>query len=328
MAHVGPDTQPSSNPDQKIPPQRNCHSGSCLEAGFVPRGSDNGQQQPSQHNISQSQHSQGRIKDVAGGGHEGMDDGAMGKTKGQKVCECGTVGGEALVSWRCPHQHTLAWLDEQSHQQQQKLQQPPQHNILGSRDDERDADSAQTTSNGKKVRSPHFSDYCEGQSAPSNTQANPKVVSIDSSFYPSLLAPPGLAYCPPLNNGHAMRADGNEVDDVKPIDLSLKSKPSASPKLTSVYIEELKCKLALIRHFGVLNPQSFLAQHKYNYSDERRFTCDICPKAFKRKEALTEHRRLHTGEKPFECDKCFKRFSYRGSHYRHTHIHCPMLGKL
>ncbi|XP_069160788.1 zinc finger E-box-binding homeobox protein zag-1-like [Procambarus clarkii] len=285
MAHVGPDTQPSSNPDQKIPPQRNCHSGSCLEAGFVPRGSDNGQQQPTQHNISQSQHSQGRIKDVAGGGHEGMDDGAMGETKGQKVCECGTVGGEALVSW----------------------------------DDERDTDSAQTTSNGKKVRSPRFSDYCEGQSAPSNTQANPKVVSIDSSFYPSLLAPPGLAYYPPLNNGHAMRANGNEVDDVKPIDLSLKSKPSASPKLTSVYIEELKCKLALIRHLGVLNPQSFLAQHKYNYSDERRFTCDICPKAFKRKEALTEHRRLHTGEKPFECDKCFKRFSYRGSHYRHTH---------
>ncbi|XP_069168375.1 zinc finger protein pat-9-like [Procambarus clarkii] len=111
------------------------------------------------------------------------------------------------------------------------------------------------------------------QSAPSNTQANPKVVSIDSSFYHFLkLASPGLAYYPPLNNDHAMRADGNEVDD-----------------------------------------------------DEHRFICDICQKVYKRKEALTEHRRLHTGEKPFECDKCFKRFSYRGSHYRHKQKHCPVL---
>ncbi|XP_042230419.1 zinc finger E-box-binding homeobox protein zag-1-like isoform X2 [Homarus americanus] len=80
------------------------------------------------------------------------------------------------------------------------------------------------------------SSYAPTSYAPPTSQANSKALSI-SSYYPSLLAGPGLVY--PLQNGRASPtpadgADGN--DDDQPLDLSTKkSSPSASPKPASVY---------------------------------------------------------------------------------------------
>lgn len=95
-----------------------------------------------------------------------------------------------------------------------------------------------------------------------------------------------------------------------------------------------------------------LEAHKTKHIGERRFICDICPKAFRLKQHLvvhlkthvdekdkkqiecticnkrfslkshlTLHLKYHTGDKAFLCQYCSKRFVHRGDLNRHIKIH-------
>jgi len=50
----------------------------------------------------------------------------------------------------------------------------------------------------------------------------------------------------------------------------------------------------------------------------KRFTCDICNKAFTRRQDMTSRKRIHSGEKPYICDVCFRAFTHSGSLANHS----------
>ena len=50
--------------------------------------------------------------------------------------------------------------------------------------------------------------------------------------------------------------------------------------------------------------KSGLNRHERTHTEEKRFVCLICGKAFQTKHKLKRHERRHTGEKPFACTKC------------------------
>uniref|UniRef100_A0A182SUB6 C2H2-type domain-containing protein n=1 Tax=Anopheles maculatus TaxID=74869 RepID=A0A182SUB6_9DIPT len=72
---------------------------------------------------------------------------------------------------------------------------------------------------------------------------------------------------------------------------------------------------------AALKRKDHLTRHKLSHIPDRPHICSICLKSFKRKEQLTLHIVIHTGEKKHICGECGKGF-YRKDHLRkHTRSH-------
>ncbi|CAG0884891.1 unnamed protein product [Cyprideis torosa] len=54
---------------------------------------------------------------------------------------------------------------------------------------------------------------------------------------------------------------------------------------------------------------------------QRRFSCDLCPAAYKKLDHLLVHKRRHEGVRPFPCETCGKSFTVRSSLIAHQRIH-------
>ena len=67
----------------------------------------------------------------------------------------------------------------------------------------------------------------------------------------------------------------------------------------------------------------FLAKHRLTHSEERRYHCNICGKAFKRQDHLNGHLLTHRSTKPFAChvDGCGKSYCDARSLRRHKENH-------
>jgi len=70
-------------------------------------------------------------------------------------------------------------------------------------------------------------------------------------------------------------------------------------------------------------------ENEHKALEERRFTCDICSKAFIDNAALKRHMMIHTGLKPFQCSDCGKQFTmghklaeHRRNHTGETPFEC------
>ena len=51
------------------------------------------------------------------------------------------------------------------------------------------------------------------------------------------------------------------------------------------------------------------------------YQCDLCEKAFPRKNYLIQHKDKHTGEKPYHCNHCEESFSQTIILKEHNEIH-------
>jgi len=65
-----------------------------------------------------------------------------------------------------------------------------------------------------------------------------------------------------------------------------------------------------------------LNEHKRNtHNATRKYSCDICPKAFLNSKGLESHKLIHSGEKPFKCDTCGATFRQKGALVTHKRLH-------
>lgn len=82
-------------------------------------------------------------------------------------------------------------------------------------------------------------------------------------------------------------------------------------------VKVLKC-----RHCDQLYPSQYaLKAHMITHSNQRRFPCDKCGIAFKRKHALVEHcQAVHCTEKKFQCSNCGQTFAVK----RYLDAHCKL----
>ncbi|XP_027553025.1 transcriptional repressor CTCFL isoform X1 [Neopelma chrysocephalum] len=62
---------------------------------------------------------------------------------------------------------------------------------------------------------------------------------------------------------------------------------------------------------------SNLKRHLKTHSDEKRYLCHLCPKAFRTATLLHNHVNTHTGTKPYKCSECDTAFVTRGELSRH-----------
>lgn len=72
----------------------------------------------------------------------------------------------------------------------------------------------------------------------------------------------------------------------------------------------------------VFPTEQILEQHRVTaHAMDMVFTCDYCPKKFKKKSHRAVHMRIHTREKPYECNYCGRKFSLSGNLKRHKMVH-------
>lgn len=83
-----------------------------------------------------------------------------------------------------------------------------------------------------------------------------------------------------------------------------------TPIINCKFLQFVDC--LLFRRFicdicnAALKRKDHLTRHKQSHNSERPFVCTVCMKAFKRKEQLTLHFVIHSGEKRHVCNECGK----------------------
>lgn len=58
-----------------------------------------------------------------------------------------------------------------------------------------------------------------------------------------------------------------------------------------------------------------------NYTKNYSHICEICGKAFSKKDHVRRHKLVHTGERPYICEICGTTFSHKSHLNRHRLIH-------
>lgn len=66
---------------------------------------------------------------------------------------------------------------------------------------------------------------------------------------------------------------------------------------------------------------STLSQHRAIHSADRPYICELCDKTFNRVSTLISHRKTHTNEKPHQCHLCHKAFHQKGNLRNHIFTH-------
>lgn len=74
---------------------------------------------------------------------------------------------------------------------------------------------------------------------------------------------------------------------------------------------------------AIENDASFMDVLRSDGDENRRYPCDMCDKAYKRKAHLNRHRVLHTGERPYICEVCNNRFKRSEDRMKHIRVHHP-----
>nr|CAD7201696.1 unnamed protein product [Timema douglasi] len=66
--------------------------------------------------------------------------------------------------------------------------------------------------------------------------------------------------------------------------------------------------------------EQHLSQHLRTH-DGKQWACEVCNKLFTTKYFLKKHKRLHTGEMPYTCSTCQKTFTFQQSYHKHLLYH-------
>jgi uncharacterized Zn-finger protein len=99
----------------------------------------------------------------------------------------------------------------------------------------------------------------------------------------------------------------------------LKNSTTTLPNKTNINVEEKNeseaCEDTIIA-------QPLIQQKPYKmHTPDRRFRCDRCDSAYKKRSHLDRHMRSHTGERPFSCQVCNKSFAVKSVLIQHIRIH-------